>query len=80
MIHDNQTFRDVSWAMYSGHTFNHCTFQGFAKSCNFAEAAFNDCTFADGFKFETCTLGGSTGLPKHLAPEPRIERTEGGRK
>jgi len=70
-----QTFNDgdLVWQMYAQTDFIGCTFVGTAKSCNFAEAAFQSCTFDPGFTFSSCNLGAATGLPERLAPPPPAE-------
>lgn len=71
----NVTFNDgdLIWKMYAQTDFTGCTFNGTAKNCNFAEAHFVDCTFDPAFTFESCNLGGATGLPERLAPPPQPE-------
>jgi len=64
---------DLVWKMYAQTDFTGCTFKGTAKNCNFAEAAFTNCTFDPAFTFESCNLGNATGLPERLAPPPRVE-------
>jgi len=64
---------DLVWAMHAQTDFTGCTFNGTAKSCNFAESAFTNCTFNPAFTFVECNLGNATGLPERLAPPPRME-------
>ena len=64
---------DLVWKMYAQTDFVGCTFNGTAKNCNFAEADFQTCTFNPTFTFESCNLGGTTGLPERLAPQPQPE-------